>query len=86
MPYAVSPVTAAARRISNDLQFSDADVNRAVELFIHQMDEGLERDGATLSQIPSYVSAVPIGTEKVGLDLRVRATWYDMLTVDRDCT
>lgn len=28
-------------------------------------DEGLEKDGTSLSQIPSYVTAVPNGTEKV---------------------
>ncbi len=27
--------------------------------------EGLEKDGTSLSQIPTYVTAVPNGTEKV---------------------
>ncbi len=29
-------------------------------------DEGLEKNGTTMSQIPTYVTAVPDGTEKVG--------------------
>ena len=28
-------------------------------------DEGLEKDGTSLSQIPTYVTGVPNGTEKV---------------------
>ena len=31
------------------------------------LEEGLEKDGTSLSQIPTYVTAVPNGTEKVGL-------------------
>lgn len=34
-----------------------------------QIDEGLKKDGATLSQIPTYVTGVPNGTEKVSLRL-----------------
>ena len=29
------------------------------------IDEGLQQHGTTLSQIPTYVTAVPNGTEKV---------------------
>jgi hexokinase len=29
------------------------------------VDEGLQKDGTSLSQIPTYVTAVPNGTEKV---------------------
>lgn len=68
-----TPVAAEARRISNELQFSDEDVNKAVKHFMKQMEEGLARMGATLSQIPSYVAAVPNGTEKVGEQVRVRS-------------
>jgi hexokinase len=28
-------------------------------------DEGLEKNATTMSQIPTYVTAVPTGTEKV---------------------
>jgi hexokinase len=30
-------------------------------------DEGLQKSGTTMSQIPTYVTAVPNGTEKVSL-------------------
>ena len=30
-------------------------------------DEGLQKVGATMSQIPTYVTAVPNGTEKVNI-------------------
>ncbi|KAL1955601.1 hypothetical protein VTO42DRAFT_8404 [Malbranchea cinnamomea] len=65
-----SPVALEARRISNELQFPSESVNRAVKHFMKQMEEGLAKEGATLSQIPSYVAAVPNGTEK-GLYLAV---------------
>jgi hexokinase len=29
------------------------------------LDEGLAKNGSTMSQIPTYVTAVPNGTEKV---------------------
>lgn len=67
-----TPVAAEARRISNELQFSDGCVNKAVKHFMKQMEEGLAKEGATLSQIPSYVAAVPNGTEKVGEQVCVR--------------
>ncbi|KAL9106984.1 MAG: hypothetical protein Q9227_008020 [Pyrenula ochraceoflavens] len=54
-----------AQRIAAEFEYPDKDVNEAVKEFIRQMDEGLERQGATMSQIPSYVTAVPNGTEKV---------------------
>jgi len=31
----------------------------------NQTDEGLEKDGTSMSQIPTYVTGVPNGTEKV---------------------
>jgi len=31
------------------------------------LDEGLEKKGATMSQIPTYVTAVPNGTEQVSI-------------------
>jgi hexokinase len=31
-------------------------------------DEGLQKSGTTMSQIPTYVTAVPNGTEKVSLN------------------
>ena len=57
-------LAAAAERIAQEFDYSDADINRGVEAFIAQMDEGLSKQGATMSQIPTYVTAVPNGTEK----------------------
>lgn len=37
-------------------------------------DEGLEKTGATMSQIPTYVTAVPNGTEKVSSS-QLASTW-----------
>lgn len=54
-----------AQRIAEQFDYLDEDVNNGVKEFIKQMDEGLEKQGTTMSQIPSYVTAVPNGTEKV---------------------
>ncbi|KAK4239742.1 hypothetical protein C8A03DRAFT_32190 [Achaetomium macrosporum] len=50
--------------IVHQFDYTDTDVNNAVKEFLRQMAEGLERDGTSLSQIPTYVTAVPNGTEK----------------------
>ncbi|KAG9520133.1 putative glucokinase, partial [Aureobasidium melanogenum] len=53
-----------AARVAAEFEYSDAQVNKAVKEFIRQMDEGLEKSGTSISQIPTYVTAVPNGTEK----------------------
>lgn len=57
-------LAAAAERVAAEFEYSKEDVNRGVKEFMRQMDEGLGKDGATMSQIPTYVTAVPNGTEK----------------------
>ncbi|PHH83605.1 hypothetical protein CDD82_6633 [Ophiocordyceps australis] len=57
-------------RVVSNFDFSDSDVNRHVREFLRQMAEGLEKDGTSISQIPTYVTGVPNGTEK-GLYLAV---------------
>lgn len=57
-------LAAAAERVAGEFEYSKEDVNRGVKAFIQQMDEGLGKNGATMSQIPTYVTAVPNGTEK----------------------
>ncbi|KAJ4298773.1 glucokinase [Collariella sp. IMI 366227] len=52
------------KAIVAQFEYSDDDVNKGVKEFLRQMDEGLEKDGTSLSQIPTYVTAVPNGTEK----------------------
>jgi len=54
------------KRIVAQFEFSDNDANRAVQEFLRQMHEGLEHESTNLSQIPTYVTVVPDGTEKVG--------------------
>lgn len=51
-----------SRHASSDLLF-DLEYNLLTSIL--QIDEGLARDGTSLSQIPTYVTAVPNGTEKV---------------------
>ncbi|PPJ50173.1 hypothetical protein CBER1_05223 [Cercospora berteroae] len=57
-------LAAAAERVAAEFEYSKEDVNKGVKEFIRQMDEGLGKNGATMSQIPTYVTAVPNGTEK----------------------
>ncbi|PGH26381.1 hypothetical protein AJ80_01879 [Polytolypa hystricis UAMH7299] len=59
-----SPIIDEANRIAAEFVYSPEDVNRGVEAFLGQMKDGLGNEGATLSQIPTYVTAVPDGTEK----------------------
>jgi hexokinase len=54
----------AAERVAAEFEYTKEDVNRGVTEFIRQMDEGLQKQGQTMSQIPTYVTAVPNGTEK----------------------
>ncbi|KAH8662307.1 putative glucokinase [Xylariales sp. PMI_506] len=70
------------KRIAAQFDYTDDDVNKGVQEFLRQMqftnwslthtwtDEGLEQDHTSMSQIPTYVTAVPNGTEK-GLYLAV---------------
>lgn len=54
----------ATKRVAHEFDFPPSNVQAAVREFLRQMQEGLERDGTSLSQIPTYVTAVPNGTEK----------------------
>ncbi|KAI0897487.1 putative glucokinase [Annulohypoxylon nitens] len=58
------------KRIAAQFDYTDEDVNKGVQEFLQQMHEGLQKDGTSLSQIPTYVTGVPNGTEK-GLYLAV---------------
>ncbi|KAJ6087928.1 hypothetical protein N7467_006842 [Penicillium canescens] len=59
-----------ATRIAGQFAYPAEQVQRGVAEYIKQSDEGLGKEGATLSQIPTFVTAVPNGTEK-GLYLAV---------------
>lgn len=55
-----------AKRLVAQFEYSAEDVNKGVKEFIAEMEEGLGKQGTSISQIPTYVTAVPNGTEKVG--------------------
>lgn len=57
-------LASAAARVAAEFEYTKEDVNRGVKEFIRQLDEGLGKSGTTMSQIPTYVTAVPNGTEK----------------------
>ncbi|PKS13208.1 hypothetical protein jhhlp_000553 [Lomentospora prolificans] len=61
---------AETKNVVSQFEITDEHVNRATQEFLRQMDEGLQKDGTSLSQIPTYVTGVPNGTEK-GLYLAV---------------
>ncbi|KAF2712531.1 hypothetical protein K504DRAFT_464619 [Pleomassaria siparia CBS 279.74] len=53
-----------AKRVAAEFEFDKDHVQKAVKEFLREMDEGLQKEGTELSQIPTYVTAVPNGTEK----------------------
>lgn len=62
---ASGPSLDAALRIAREFDLPADQLQRGVDAFLSQMAEGLSKHGATLSQIPTYVTSVPNGTEKV---------------------
>lgn len=54
-----------ANRIAHLFDYPAEQVHRGVAKYIHQMGEGLTQENTTLSQIPTFVTSVPNGTEKV---------------------
>ncbi|KAF2434861.1 glucokinase [Tothia fuscella] len=54
----------AAERVAGEFEFDGEGVRKAVKEFLKEMDDGLQKDGTYMSQIPTYVTAVPNGTEK----------------------
>ncbi|KAJ5166140.1 Glucokinase [Penicillium canariense] len=59
-----------AARIAREFDYPADQVNHGVTEYIKQSNEGLAQENTTLSQIPTFVTAVPNGTEK-GLYLAV---------------
>ncbi|KAL8900633.1 MAG: hypothetical protein Q9207_005604 [Kuettlingeria erythrocarpa] len=53
-----------ARKVAEEFEYPAEEVNKGVQEFIRQMDEGLQETGKSMSQIPTYVTSVPNGTEK----------------------
>lgn len=81
-----------AKRMAAEFEYSKDALNKGVKQFIEEMREGLEKQGAQMSQIPTYVTSVPNGTEKVvisphwpcltltriGNISRCRSRWYKL--------
>ena len=61
-----SPLLEEAARIASQFEYPAHEVQRGVKEYIREIDEGLSHENTTLSQIPTYVTSVPNGTEKVG--------------------
>ncbi|KAJ5225364.1 Glucokinase [Penicillium chermesinum] len=66
----MSALLVEATRIAREFDYPAEQVRRGVAEYIRQADEGLAKENTTLSQIPTFVTAVPNGTEK-GLYLAV---------------
>ncbi|KAL4924756.1 glucokinase glkA [Aspergillus undulatus] len=66
----MSVLVEEATRIANQFDYPAKEVQRGVKEYIRESDEGLSQEGTTLSQIPTFVTSVPNGTEK-GLYLAV---------------
>lgn len=54
-----------AKRMAAEFAYPKDVLNKGVKQFIEEMREGLGKQGAQMSQIPTYVTSVPNGTEKV---------------------
>jgi hexokinase len=61
-----------AARIAREFEYPADQVQRGVDEYIKQSNEGLAKENTTLSQIPTFVTAVPNGTEKVAFLLSRR--------------
>ncbi|KAL0943344.1 glucokinase [Colletotrichum truncatum] len=59
-----SSMLSQARTIAKEFEFLDNDVCRATTHFLKQLNEGLQKDGTSMCQIPSYVTKLPNGSEK----------------------
>ena len=70
LPYSRAPTNMAlhdeVKRMAAEFDYPAEEINKGVKEFIREMEEGLEKQGTTMSQIPTYVTATPNGTEKVG--------------------
>ncbi|KAI9056018.1 hypothetical protein LZ554_000950 [Drepanopeziza brunnea f. sp. 'monogermtubi'] len=72
VPFQSSPISkphtmalqAATQKVVKEFTLPDEDLQKIVKEFIWEMKEGLEKNDTTMAQIPTYVTAVPDGTEK----------------------
>lgn len=68
LPTSLAPTNMALAqevgRVAALFEYGKEDLNKGVKEYIRQMNEGLEKQGTMLSQIPTYVTNVPNGTEQ----------------------
>lgn len=64
-----SAVLDEATRIAQQFDYPAEEVRRGVAEYMREMEEGLAKEGTTLSQIPTFVTEVPNGTEKVSFPI-----------------
>lgn len=68
LPTSLAPTNMAladeVKRVAALFEYPAEEVNKGVKEYLRQMDEGLAKQGTMLSQIPTYVTNVPNGTEK----------------------
>ncbi|KAF7122681.1 hypothetical protein CNMCM5793_000791 [Aspergillus hiratsukae] len=65
-----SPLVTEATRMARQFDYSADQIRSGVKEYVREMCEGLTKEHTTLSQIPTFVTSVPNGTEK-GLYLAV---------------
>lgn len=54
-----------AKRVAALFEYGAEDLNKGVKAFLKAVDDGLEKQDQEMPQIPTYVTNVPNGTEKV---------------------
>lgn len=64
-----SPLVTEATRIARQFDYSAEQIRSGVKEYAREMCEGLTKEHTTLSQIPTFVTSVPNGTEKVLVSL-----------------
>ena len=60
-----SNVLDEAKRIAAEFAYPAEHVRRDVAEFMSEMEKGLAKEDTTLSQIPTFITSVPDGSEKV---------------------
>ncbi len=82
----MSALVQEAERIANQFDYPPNEVQRGVKEYIREVDEGLSQEGTTLSQIPTFVTSVPNGTEKVREPVHEHDQDGSDISYNRACT
>lgn len=76
------PLVAKAQEIAGLFEYPTEEVLRGVTEFLKEIDDGLAKENSILSQIPSYVTGVPKGDEKV---CNATAFWKHFHWIEINC-